>query len=116
MQPLVGCRLNSEDDPASMTGDRNGDASMAARLRRWGSGLFKLAAAFVGLVFLSEFLMSFYPCFALVVVDPFMCLLVVGLYQDQVGFFLEFRHYPALFILAVGTVAWWARREGRKAQ
>jgi hypothetical protein len=70
--------------------------------------------AFVALVCTGEFILHLLPCFVFVVLDPFSCLLMVKLYQYKFGFFYEFRHYPVLFLLAVGVVVWCARRERRE--
>jgi hypothetical protein len=93
---------------------RNTIRSRAIWFGWWAMQLARFAVVFAGLVGISEFLMSLLPCFAMVVVNPFNCLLVVGLYQDEVGFFHELRHYPVLLVLAIGIVIWWSRRSRRK--
>src|SRR3954452_11651124 len=93
----------------------NAPRSTAVWFRRFGIHLSRIAAAFVALVCVSEFLLSLFPC-VVFVLDPFSCLLAVGLYQHDFGFFYQFRHYPVLFLLALSVVAWCARSERYKHQ
>jgi hypothetical protein len=115
MQLLIGCIMVRQDDLVCMTGSQcRTSRSTGIWFRRCCIHLSRVAAAFGALVCVSEFLLHLLPCFVLVVLDPFMCLVVVGLYQGEVGFFYEFRHYPVLFLIAVGVVAWCARRDRRE--
>jgi hypothetical protein len=82
--------------------------------RRGYIHLFGLQRLLLHLVCVGEFLLHLLPCFVFSEFNPFSCLLMVKLYQDEVGFFNEFRHYPVLILLAVGVVAWCARRERRE--
>lgn len=93
---------------------RTSICSVVIWFSRCGIPLARFVVVFAGLVCLSEFLMSLFPCFALVVFNPFLCLLLVGLYQDEVGFLHEFRHYPVLLALAIWIVLLWSRRDRRK--
>jgi hypothetical protein len=94
--------------------DSDAVQSNVGRFRQYGMQFAGVAVVFAALILVSEFLMSLFPCLTLGVVNPFTCLLLVGLYQDQVGFFHEFRHYPILLMVAVGIAIWWSRRERRK--